>query len=167
MAPGSCVGCFFLGIPRAQAANLMPGDGDGEVINCALDFTKATKKCMEEEAAAAAHKSEAAPASPPSSPTASPPAVSPAARRNGGARQAVLGERRAGVQGAAGLAHVKLKRLKRCALAAALCSLTRTGYDIGVPPCRAVRLLTGACYLAFACCRLELPARANGGELGT
>lgn len=92
----------------------MPGDGDGEVINCALDFTKATKKCLEEEAAAAAQESD-------TSPTTSQPAVSPAARRHGRERQAVLPERRAESL-SVGLAQVKRKKLRRCNDTAALCN---------------------------------------------
>lgn len=39
----------------------MPGgEEDGDVINCALDFTKTTKKCMEQEEAAAQQREAAA-----------------------------------------------------------------------------------------------------------
>lgn len=39
----------ILGILVAKAANLMPSDGDSEPIDCALDFTQTTKKCLEQE----------------------------------------------------------------------------------------------------------------------
>ena len=79
----------------------MPGgEEDGEVINCALDFTKTTKKCMEQEAEAAQQREAAAAVGSPS-----------ARRRHGGERQA--GQYALQASASAGASYVVLQR---CAL---------------------------------------------------
>ena len=42
------IACFSTHTNMPQAANLMPSDGDAEPIDCALDFTQTTKKCLEQ-----------------------------------------------------------------------------------------------------------------------